>query len=154
MGAFQVQQMSFTMLHCGAAYQVDEGPERVLVLGWGPKCLMADLIKELDHGLSPLPASEVVFVNTHNPDDTLGAVLQNTTLDYIKVRCCWLQTLPNLVPVWYSAKCLPLAMTSRRAHSLLHVPNNTLSAGPTCWLAVCWTASLLHYCLLLARCTT
>lgn len=67
--------------------QVDEGPERVLVLGWGPKCLMADLIKELDHGLSPLPAgSEVVFANTHNPDDTLGAVLQNTTLDYIKVR--------------------------------------------------------------------
>jgi hypothetical protein len=66
--------------------QVDEGPERVLVLGWGPKCLMADLIKELDHGLSPLPAgSEVVFVNTHNPDDTLGAVLQNTTLEYIKV---------------------------------------------------------------------
>jgi hypothetical protein len=58
----------------------------VLVLGWGPKCLMADLIKELDHGLSPLPAgSEVVFVNTHNPDDTLGAVLQNTTLDFIKV---------------------------------------------------------------------
>ncbi|WIA29180.1 hypothetical protein OEZ86_011691 [Tetradesmus obliquus] len=67
--------------------QVDEGPERVLVLGWGPKCLMADLIKELDHGLSPLPAgSEVVFANTHNPDDTLGAVLQNTTLDYIKVH--------------------------------------------------------------------
>jgi hypothetical protein len=48
---------------------------------------MADLIKELDHGLSPLPAgSEVVFVNTHNPDDTLGAVLQNTSLDFIKVR--------------------------------------------------------------------
>ncbi|KAF6266640.1 hypothetical protein COO60DRAFT_7439 [Scenedesmus sp. NREL 46B-D3] len=67
--------------------QVDEGPERVLVLGWGPKCLMADLIKELDHGLSPLPAgSEVVFVNTHNPEDTLGAVAQNTNLDCIKVH--------------------------------------------------------------------
>lgn len=68
------------------APQVDDGPERVLVLGWGAQSLMADLIKELDHGLSALPAgSEVVFVNTHSADETLGAVLQNTTLEYIKV---------------------------------------------------------------------
>jgi hypothetical protein len=91
---------------------------------------MADLIKELDHGLSPLPAgSEVVFVNTHNPDDTLGAVLQNTTLDYIKVCCCWSPTLAKFVSVWNAAKCLPLAMTSRSANSLLQVPNNALAPG-------------------------
>lgn len=66
---------------------MDEGPERVLVLEWGPNSLMTDLIKELDHGLSALPyGSEVVFANTHHPDDSLGMVLQNISLENIKVQ--------------------------------------------------------------------
>eukprot|EP00775_Hariotina_reticulata_P013650 gene13650-13773_t len=67
--------------------QVDDGPEKVLVCGWGPNCLMADLIKELDHGLSALPAgSEVVFVHTHPPDESLEPVLQGLSLENLTVR--------------------------------------------------------------------
>jgi len=73
--------------------QVDDGPEKVVVCGWGPNSLMADLIKELDHGLSALPAgSEVVFVNTHPPDQSLEPVLQGLCLEHLTVRkpdlCC------------------------------------------------------------------
>lgn len=47
---------------------------------------MTDLIKELDHGLSALPAgSQVVFANMHPADESLGVVLQNVSLEYIKV---------------------------------------------------------------------
>lgn len=57
------------------------------MLGWGPNSLMSDLIKELDHGLSALPGgSEVVFANTHHADDSLGVVLQQISLEYIKVN--------------------------------------------------------------------
>jgi hypothetical protein len=67
--------------------QVDDRPEKVCVLGWGPHSLMVDLVKELDHGLSALPkGSEVVFVNMHNPHDSLGQVLQHITLENVQVR--------------------------------------------------------------------
>lgn len=61
------------------------------MLGWGPNSLMLDLIKELDHGLSALPkGSEVVFVNVHNPHDSLGQALQHVTLENVQVgwQCC------------------------------------------------------------------
>lgn len=71
---------------CCACVQVDECAEKVCVLGWGPNCLMLDLIKELDHGLSALPkGSEVVFVNMHNPHDSLGQALQHVTLENVQV---------------------------------------------------------------------
>lgn len=56
------------------------------MLGWGPSSLMVDLIKELDHGLSALPkGSEVVFVNMHNPHDSLGQALQHVNLENVQV---------------------------------------------------------------------
>lgn len=68
--------------------QVDDKPVSVCVLGWGPNSLMASLIKELDHGLSALPkGSEVTFVNTHNPHESLGQALQDITLENVQVRC-------------------------------------------------------------------
>lgn len=66
--------------------QVNDKPVCVCVLGWGPNCLMNDLIKELDHGVSKLPrGSEVDFVNMHNPHDSLGPVLQHVGPERIKV---------------------------------------------------------------------
>lgn len=71
------------------------------MLGWGPLSLMQDLIKELDHGLSALPeGSEVTFVNTHNPHDSLGQALENVTLENIRVCCCAACMTPEGVVVW------------------------------------------------------
>jgi hypothetical protein len=49
---------------------------------------MAELLYELDSGASCLPpGSEIVFVNVHPPEDTLGALLRGKTLTNVKVRC-------------------------------------------------------------------
>lgn len=76
--------------------QVDDRPEVVLVLGWGPACLMVDLLRELDHGLSALPpGSEIVFANTHSARDSLEQALQLVSLENIAVSSriqwavCW-----------------------------------------------------------------
>ncbi|KAF8072953.1 hypothetical protein HT031_000613 [Scenedesmus sp. PABB004] len=67
--------------------EANDGPQRLVVLGWGSRSLMADLIRELDHGLSALPrGSEVVFLNSHAPEASLGAVLAGTSLENIQVR--------------------------------------------------------------------
>jgi hypothetical protein len=66
--------------------QVDESPVVLLVLGWGTNSLMADLLRELDHGLSALPrGSEVIFANTHTPGDSLDVVLKTVVLDGLRV---------------------------------------------------------------------
>jgi hypothetical protein len=47
---------------------------------------MAELLYELDSGASCLPpGSEIVFVNVHPPEDTLGTLLRGKTLTNIKV---------------------------------------------------------------------
>jgi len=47
---------------------------------------MADLIRELDHGGSCLPPnSELVFMNAHEPEQSLGVVLQSVTLENVTV---------------------------------------------------------------------
>ncbi|WIA22303.1 hypothetical protein OEZ85_004619 [Tetradesmus obliquus] len=47
---------------------------------------MAELLYELDSGASCLPpGSEIVFVNCHPPEDTLGALLRGKTLTNVKV---------------------------------------------------------------------
>jgi hypothetical protein len=47
---------------------------------------MAELLYELDSGASCLPpGSEIVFVNVHPPEDTLGALLLGKTLTNVKV---------------------------------------------------------------------
>jgi hypothetical protein len=47
---------------------------------------MAELLYELDSGASCLPpGSEIVFVNVHPPEDTLGALLRGKTLTNVKV---------------------------------------------------------------------
>jgi hypothetical protein len=66
---------------------VDDHPEAMLVAGWGSTDFMADLLRELDHGLSALPAgSEVVFVNSHPAADSLGVVLRSVSLENVMVR--------------------------------------------------------------------
>ena len=66
--------------------QVDDHPEKVLVAGWSTNDFMADLLRELDHGMSALPSgSEVVFVNNHSPEDTLAPVLRLMNLEYVTV---------------------------------------------------------------------
>jgi hypothetical protein len=50
---------------------------------------MAELLYELDSGASCLPpGSEIVFVNAHPPEDTLGSLLRGKTLTNVKVWEC------------------------------------------------------------------
>jgi hypothetical protein len=101
--------------------QVDDHPEKVCVLGWGPHSLMVDLVKELDHGLSALPkGSEVVFVNMHNPHDSLGQVLQHITLENVQVR-------PGQLP----CRTLP-----HQPHNVL-LCSSLLAKGPALLPAMC-----------------
>uniref|UniRef100_A0A383W1D6 Uncharacterized protein n=1 Tax=Tetradesmus obliquus TaxID=3088 RepID=A0A383W1D6_TETOB len=65
---------------------VDSSPEALMVCGWSESGFMAELLYELDSGASCLPpGSEIVFVNCHPPEDTLGALLRGKTLTNVKV---------------------------------------------------------------------
>lgn len=47
---------------------------------------MSELLYELDSGASCLPpGSEIVFVNAHPPEDTLGVLLRSKSLNNVKV---------------------------------------------------------------------
>lgn len=65
---------------------VDSSPQAVLVAGWSEPGFMAELLQAFDTGSSCLPpGSEIVFVNNHPPDTTLGALLRGKTLSNVKV---------------------------------------------------------------------
>eukprot|EP00775_Hariotina_reticulata_P003585 gene3585-3850_t len=65
---------------------VDSSPQSILVAGWAELGFMQHLLWELDQGSSCLPpGSEIVFVNSHPPDDTLGAVLRRRHLTNVRV---------------------------------------------------------------------
>eukprot|EP00878_Enallax_costatus_P037607 GHUV01042494.1.p1 GENE.GHUV01042494.1~~GHUV01042494.1.p1 ORF type:complete len:301 (+),score=77.35 GHUV01042494.1:33-935(+) len=64
----------------------DSSPQAVLVAGWSECGFMAELLHAFDSGSSCLPAgSEIVFINSHPPDTTLGALLRGKTLSNVKV---------------------------------------------------------------------
>lgn len=66
---------------------VDFTAEKVLLCGWADHAFMLDLLRELDHGQSCLPhGSEVVCVNVHDPDESLGKVVRSLTLENVTVR--------------------------------------------------------------------
>lgn len=67
----------------------DEQPEKVLIAGWADGVFMLDLLRELNTGSSCLPAgSEVVLVNSHNSELTLGMVMKKMKLENIRVNIC------------------------------------------------------------------
>eukprot|EP00798_Chlamydomonas_sp_ICE-L_P025812 gene25812-11487_t len=65
----------------------DDAPENVLVCGWGEQSLMSAIIREADRGQLALPpGSEMVFVNTHDTNASLGAAVQTVNPVNISVR--------------------------------------------------------------------
>ncbi|KAJ9511776.1 hypothetical protein QJQ45_022650, partial [Haematococcus lacustris] len=82
----QQQQDSNMIFMVPVEYLVeDDRPERVLVAGWSEQSFMHNVLRELDHGESALPlGSEVVFVNTHSPQQ-LEYALRATSPRNIKV---------------------------------------------------------------------
>jgi hypothetical protein len=107
----------FCLLICP---QVNDNPVCVCVLGWGPSCLMNDLIKELDHGVSKLPrGSEVDFVNMHNPHDSLGLVLQHVSPERIKVRSI-AHSSTTVLGLLHSSPCVTVfSRTDTKQHHCL-----------------------------------
>jgi hypothetical protein len=59
----------------------------VLVCGWGTNSFMADLLRELDHGLRCLaPGSQVLLCNQHSPGASLKAITADLGLSNISIK--------------------------------------------------------------------
>jgi hypothetical protein len=65
----------------------NDEPVRMLVAGWGPQHFMIDIIREVDSGSNRLPSgSHLVFMNCHEPRDSLEPALRACRLRNLKVR--------------------------------------------------------------------
>ena len=61
-------------------------PVKVLVAGWGPAHFMVDILRAMDSGSTRLPpGSHLVFMNCHEPKDSLEPALRACRLKHLKV---------------------------------------------------------------------
>lgn len=80
------KQCSMVFMVPDEYFEVNDDPERVMVCGWAEQSFMMDLLRELDHGSSCLPpGSEVIFLNSHDADTTLGEALRSVSLQNVNV---------------------------------------------------------------------
>ena len=61
-------------------------PVKMLVAGWGASHFMVDILREMDSGSTRLPpGSHLVFMNCHEPKDSLEPALRACQLKHLKV---------------------------------------------------------------------